>query len=780
MIQRCAGLLILTLVTTSVLAGVEQKSESWDGSRTTPVHRFPMYDENSEQIVPTYKAAFPLSTRYTCGTCHNYTTVTQGWHFNSSKTPSPEDATAHTGRPGEPWVLVDRQSGTQLPLSYRGWHGIYRPEEVGLSYWDFTRQFARHFPGSDAAEGTDRERDPDSRWDVSGEIEANCFACHNASPKQDPSEWAKQIARENFRWASTAASGLGDVNGMASRMPANWTIYDGPNKDDTEFAVAPSVAYNTTSFDSKNRSYFDIVRKPLDKNCLQCHSTTPVGMDHSQVDSDVHSRAGVQCADCHRNDLNHQIGRGYEGEAKAMNQPDRAEFTCRGCHLGETADGKAVVQGRMGAPRPRHAGLPPVHLQKMACTVCHSGPALADEPIRVRTSRANRLGIHGRAVWATAQPGIVEPVYVRNSMGVLEPHRMMWPAFWARLDGEKVLPLKPEQIREASKGVLDAEDQVVKVLAALAADTETTGHPVITYGKQVLVRTENGELGSNASGTTTPSDTPVFAWQDEQTVTPLIPSFEGSEKKFSSDAEVRLVRVLDTLAPLEPAGEIVIGLGDTISRKTLEGALETTVSSQQFPMPVFLTLVNGELKPLLDASVVADAAETVGGEQPLTERAVATVLARLKSNGIAGEHKGAEFAYISSGKLFRESNGKLTASDNKAAEPVSWPVGHNVRPATQSLGTKSCSECHSENSPFFVATINAVGPLRTQSIASVPMHEFERVDSGYHKLFGASFAVRSTFKLYLLAIGSVLVLVLLAFSIPAIRGIASALSRREK
>ncbi len=102
-------------------------------------------------------------------------------------------------------------------------------------------------PGGGPAEPSDEEAlaHPEARWSVSGKAEVNCLACHNRSGRQDHSEWAKQVLRENLRWAATAAGGVGEVGGMASRLKETWDIADGPNLDDHEWAVVPSVNYRT-------------------------------------------------------------------------------------------------------------------------------------------------------------------------------------------------------------------------------------------------------------------------------------------------------------------------------------------------------------------------------------------------------------------------------------------------------------------------------------------------------------------------------------------------------
>ncbi len=208
-----AGLCLLGMIARP--AG--QKQKAWDGNRTTPVHVIPLRDEFDQPIIPTEPNPMPYSARYTCGPCHDYGTVRTGLHFNTV-------GSSNSGRPGEPWIWVDRGTGTWLPLSFHNWKGSWNPRTVGLSLWDFTLLFGRHMPGGGPGEPEETDETPDDRWNVSGKIEIDCLSCHNASFKQDLSEWAKQVLRENFRWAATAASGLGEVGGMASRLKGTWDI----------------------------------------------------------------------------------------------------------------------------------------------------------------------------------------------------------------------------------------------------------------------------------------------------------------------------------------------------------------------------------------------------------------------------------------------------------------------------------------------------------------------------------------------------------------------------
>ena len=432
-----------------------------DGSRARPVHTIPIFDEQGEQVRPEDNPAMPFSTRMTCGDCHDYDQIGMGRHFNSSSNVS------KPGRLGEPWVLMDESTGTQLPLSYRDWPGTWRPGDVGMTHWDFVKQFGHHLPGGDMGEREEATPDPKARWDISGKLEINCLACHNASPDQNQSEWAIQVGRENLRWAATGSSSLGVVEFMASRLPNSYDIFvDGPNKDNS-FASVPDVVYDQSRFNKKDFVFFDVTRDPPVNRCYFCHSTISGDLDaknNYQWDPDVHMTAGLKCTDCHRNSLDHRVARGYEGEE---NKPEYASLTCEGCHLGKGAQGPESMGGRLGAPRPMHRGFPAIHFEKLTCTACHSGPMPKDKTGHVRTSRANRLGIHGRAQWDTQMPYILSPVFVREDNGKIGPREMIWPAFWGRLKDGKIAPIPLAQVtpivdalREANrKAIEEAERQ---------------------------------------------------------------------------------------------------------------------------------------------------------------------------------------------------------------------------------------------------------------------------------------------------------------------------------
>ena len=132
-------------------------------SRSQYVHWIDLYDADGSRIDPADPDAAPYSPVHTCGRCHDYDAIAHGYHFNAM------ERLTKKGRPGEPWIWTDTRTGTQIPLSYRGWPGTYDPRSLGISSWDFVLQFGRQMPGGgpgvpvEAAEGEARSEEVSAR-----------------------------------------------------------------------------------------------------------------------------------------------------------------------------------------------------------------------------------------------------------------------------------------------------------------------------------------------------------------------------------------------------------------------------------------------------------------------------------------------------------------------------------------------------------------------------------------------------------------------------------------
>ena len=131
-----------------------------DGSRAQTVHHIILYDENGFEIFP--DSTEPFSTRQTCGKCHDYESISRGWHFNAGLTEKP------AGKRAQPWLYWDAAIGVQFPLSYRKGEGVFHPSEAGLTQWDFIRTFGRQLPGGMAGERkVSDEINPADKWNLS-------------------------------------------------------------------------------------------------------------------------------------------------------------------------------------------------------------------------------------------------------------------------------------------------------------------------------------------------------------------------------------------------------------------------------------------------------------------------------------------------------------------------------------------------------------------------------------------------------------------------------------
>ena len=193
-----------------------------------------------------------------------------------------------------------------------------------------------------------------AKWAETGVIEADCLICH--LPAYNNQKRKAQITSLNFRWAATAGAAFGKIEGKV----ANGEI--------------PNVIYNPGLFTEDGRVTLKIVRDTPTKNCLFCHQETDwkkKGASYSPR-TDVHIRAGLRCIDCHvtgsratderiRGKEVHQIGKGDDPGGFVRNDLNNTMRRCEDCHS----------QGLFKAPVAKHRGLPPRHMEKIACQTCH-------------------------------------------------------------------------------------------------------------------------------------------------------------------------------------------------------------------------------------------------------------------------------------------------------------------------------------------------------------------------------------------------------------------------
>ena len=640
--------LFLILIAAAPASAQEQPSAKQlsTGSRARFTHRINLYDERGVMITPPKTPDAkpdpklpPYSPMHTCGKCHLVDTIAHGWHFNAA------DPTVNPGRPGEPWILSDKDTQTQLPISARGWPGTFKPEALGMSAWAFTTTFGPHSPGGglgDTYANQVKIEDKDAKWDAVGHLEIDCLHCHSANPSHDQAEWTKAVSLESFQWAPTIAAGLGHVTapGRSLQKPKPTT---GPASAENRPSLP--LQYNPDRFDETNKVFLDITRAPGSDRCYYCHSTREVGPGATQrwlSDQDIHLRAGFTCVDCHRTDISHRDTRGYEGEQQA-NPNAPAGLTCKGCHLGDAHDdawSTALSGGRLGAPRPTHNGLPPIHFQKLTCTACHAGPWPQENPRAVQTSLAHNLGLETRDRADDELPHVIAPVFMHNAAdGRVAPHRLLWPSYFARLKDNTITPILPGE----SKPLLRA----VKRKAARAA----------------------GGAGAKTAAR---------------------PNAASSPPATDLTAQEAAMLLADLTAKDPKAGEAVFVRDGRIYRKQQD---------------------KDELTPISDARL-----------------------------------------------------------NQTYAQPYAWPLAHDVRPASQSMGIRGCTDCHAANSAFNAGGLaspfdkNAAAlPLQTQS-------QLRNDNARMLGLWGWSYSQRSYFKMFAYTATILLAILLFRYLLLALGG----------
>ena len=381
--------LILVAAAAGVLAAAV--AGDFNGGRTVPVHRFAPIDREGDVVSVRSRLPAAMSQEKTCGQCHDVGKMKGGSHFRDGGT---NDVSNTVNR--EPWFLCSTNGA--------GCRVVSLQERGGLTAWEWVKTFGYAFPGGGLASSPwamEEAAGERQRWFVTGPLEMNCLACHSQDD-YDVSEWAKQTLRENWSGAALAAAGYARVEGMNARLDAAWDPYVAENPDDHLFKVPEKIVYDPARFDDKGRCAFR-VGKPRNENCLACHAVAEVGAPSHTIAGDVHLQRGMRCIDCHQNGMDHRI------ETKS----------CASCHIERNGAG----------PKPTHVGFPLVHFEKLSCTVCHSGvgracgthdPASCSAPYQVRTMRANRIGIYGKAHWETDVPFIEEPFVRKNASGKVE------------------------------------------------------------------------------------------------------------------------------------------------------------------------------------------------------------------------------------------------------------------------------------------------------------------------------------------------------------------------
>ena len=162
------------------------------------------------------------------------------------------------------------------------------------------------------------------------------------------------------------------------------------------------------------------------------------------------------------------------------------------------------------------------------------------------------------------------------------------------------------------------------------------------------------------------------------------------------------------------------------------------------------------------------------GDWPeLTADHIAQGLSALASGGTPE----GKTVYVSGGRLYSlDDSGQLSEhKDHPAAKPYLWPIGHDVRPAAQSLGIRYCTDCHGTKAPFFFGDVTVDTPV-VEARDSKKMVDFQDISPFYAWAFAFSFVFRPWMKMVVLGSCAVMAFVLLLYALKALGCVVKALA----
>ena len=334
----------------------------------------------------TIESKVPYSPKRTCGTCHVYDEITNGYHFQQGRT----DGTRR--------ILIsddyDRKLTWNLSSGLYGRHRLTSPDssqlakkvnkspsEIDKSSFFFVQSCGPCHPGGGWGEhdrkgnlyyneetkkfgyevsGINPLLDGDytsysmgngafgAPWDRSGVSEADCLICH----------------LKGYQWKDRGAALRGRFFKYGPTVGAGWAAL---RLSEDEFGN-PKADEITVDYSRKEVSDFEnlhqqIMRRPPDENCWSCHAI-PEGKTRGEPwgpETDVHKAKNLDCVYCHPGGKEHNFAKGNTLQEAVREDLNQTMSSCEDCHY----KGKEKK-----APKYKHP-FSPRHMKRLACQTCH-------------------------------------------------------------------------------------------------------------------------------------------------------------------------------------------------------------------------------------------------------------------------------------------------------------------------------------------------------------------------------------------------------------------------
>ena len=428
----------------------------------------------------------PYSPRKTCGVCHDYEQITNGYHFQQGRTDGVgKIAIRDTFDPKYPWNLSSGMYGrftlASMDLTQLAKKVNLSPSEVDKSSFSFVQACGACHPGggwseydrtghlyydgeskkfgyedSGASPLLDGDYTPYSNghtvdrapWDQSGVSEADCLFCHLKGYRW--TERGATLRGKFFRYGPTVGAGWADIK--LSRDESGNLKGDEVTVDYTKKEVA--------DFENLN---VQIVRTPPDENCWSCHAVADGKRRGRQwnSDADVHHAKGLRCVSCHPSDQDHNFAKGNTIQQTVRSDLNHTMSSCEDCHY----KGKSK-----SAPKHKHP-FSPRHLKIIACQTCHIPFLTASADLVYDFSSSGRILIQETFKFLSSDPldpkkkdpgrtqNIWYPALTRWKRKIV-PAKSLVVTYWGDLDPKTnvVKPIPLWKIRDLKKPPLLKDD----------------------------------------------------------------------------------------------------------------------------------------------------------------------------------------------------------------------------------------------------------------------------------------------------------------------------------
>ena len=334
----------------------------------------------------TFESKMPYSPKKTCGSCHDYNQITNGYHFQQGRTDGTgKIVISDTFDPQYPWSLSSGMYGKHMVASMDSSQLAKKvnqhPSEIDKSSFSFVQNCGACHPGggwgeydrrgylyyneenkkfgyedSEESPLLDGDYTPFSQgnanygapWDQSGVSEADCLICH----------------LKEYQWKDRGATLRGRFFKYGPTVGAGWANIK-LSQDESGNSKVDEVTANYTKKEAADfeNLHLQIVRRPPDENCWSCHAMADGKRKGRQwsPETDIHNDRGLHCLSCHPSDKEHNFAKGNTIQETVRNDLNNSMYSCEDCHY-RGKDKKA--------PRYKHP-FSPRHLKLIACQTCH-------------------------------------------------------------------------------------------------------------------------------------------------------------------------------------------------------------------------------------------------------------------------------------------------------------------------------------------------------------------------------------------------------------------------